>query len=124
MNLPVLGIEVSYQAGQCCLDERVRGFICQSKYSSCLSLLLVIPSLPTPTYLDRHHHVESVHFHTSAGIPVHPALSIVQTSFREVYVLRNTGADIGREEEGGIRDVWMDLIGRVGQNGAGLVESE
>jgi len=40
----------------------------------------------------------------------HPAVASVQTQAREVFLLRDTGQEIGTEEEG-IGPVWMDLLG-------------
>jgi len=68
--------------------------------------------------------VESVHFTTAKGDPLHPALAVVQTPRREYFVLRDNGMQVGCEEEG-VAEVWMDLVGcdRFGQvsktNGGG-----
>ncbi|KAK7469096.1 hypothetical protein VKT23_003587 [Stygiomarasmius scandens] len=61
-------------------------------------------------FLPEIHLVESVHFTTAKGVPLHPALAIVQTPRREYFVLRDNGMQVGCEEEG-VAEVWMDLIG-------------
>lgn len=58
----------------------------------------------------RHHHVESVHFTTSAGKALHPALAVVQTPGREYYILKDNGMQVGCEEDG-VAPVWMSLLG-------------
>lgn len=57
-----------------------------------------------------HHHIESVHFTTSKGEPLHSTIAVVQTPGREYYVLRDNGMQVGCEEEG-IPDVWQQIIG-------------
>ncbi|KAJ4464070.1 hypothetical protein C8R41DRAFT_783168 [Lentinula lateritia] len=61
-------------------------------------------------FLPAHHHVESVHFTTAQGRPLHPALAVVQTPAREYYVLRDNGMQVGCEEDGVAR-VWMTILG-------------
>ncbi|KAF8308879.1 hypothetical protein DL93DRAFT_2086367 [Clavulina sp. PMI_390] len=61
-------------------------------------------------YVPEFHFVESVHFTTGRGQPLHPALAVIQTPFREVFILRDTGSEVGTEEEG-VRFVWMELLG-------------
>jgi hypothetical protein len=60
--------------------------------------------------LDRHHHVESVHFTTTSGVALHPAVASVQTSHREYFALRDNGLQVGCEEEG-VGEVWMSILG-------------
>ncbi|TDL17847.1 hypothetical protein BD410DRAFT_793879 [Rickenella mellea] len=60
-------------------------------------------------FLPAHHHVESVHFTTSSGTPLHPAIAIVQTPGREYFILRDNGMQIGCEEEG-VGEEWMKVI--------------
>ncbi|KAI0081570.1 hypothetical protein K474DRAFT_1768489 [Panus rudis PR-1116 ss-1] len=60
-------------------------------------------------YLPEHHHIESVHFLTAKGQPLHPAIAAVQTPYREYFVLKDNGMEIGSEEEG-IREPWMNLL--------------
>ncbi|KIP04667.1 hypothetical protein PHLGIDRAFT_183223 [Phlebiopsis gigantea 11061_1 CR5-6] len=67
-------------------------------------------SFPVNLYLPATHHVESVHFHTSSGAPLHPALAVIQTPSREYYVLRENGMQVGSEEEG-VAPLWMEVIG-------------
>ena len=59
---------------------------------------------------DRHHHVESVHFTTSSRQLLHYALAVVQTPSREYFVLRDTGMQVGTEEEG-VSALWMEVLG-------------
>jgi hypothetical protein len=61
--------------------------------------------------LSSHHHVESVHFATSKGRQLHPALAIVQTIGREYWILRDNGMQVGCEEDGGVAPVWQQMIG-------------
>ncbi|KIK69602.1 hypothetical protein GYMLUDRAFT_236107 [Collybiopsis luxurians FD-317 M1] len=74
----------------------------------------VLSSKRTPTklnlFLPAHHHVESVHFTTPRGKPLHPALAVIQTPAREYYVLRDNGMQVGCEEEG-VGCIWMRIIG-------------
>ena len=58
----------------------------------------------------RHHHVESVHFTTSGGKALHPALAVVQTPGREYYILKDNGMQVGCEEDG-VAPVWMSVLG-------------
>ncbi|KAF8335445.1 uncharacterized protein EI90DRAFT_3048392 [Cantharellus anzutake] len=67
---------------------------------------ITIPSLFVP----EHHYVESVHLMNSRGIPLHPAIAVVQTPAREYYILRDTGQEIGCEEAGGVYKCWLDVI--------------
>jgi len=60
--------------------------------------------------LHRHHHVESVHFTTTSGVALHPAVASIQTLHREYFVLRDNGLQIGCEEEG-VGEVWMGILG-------------
>ncbi|KAH9480512.1 hypothetical protein JR316_0007112 [Psilocybe cubensis] len=60
-------------------------------------------------FLPAHHHVESVHFTTTYGEPLHPALAVVQTPAREYFILKDNGMQVGCEEEG-IALVWIELI--------------
>ena len=59
---------------------------------------------------NRHHHVESIHFTSSDGRALHPALAAVQTPGREYYILRDNGMQVGCEEEG-VALVWRRLLG-------------
>ncbi|KAI6123432.1 hypothetical protein EDD16DRAFT_650440 [Pisolithus croceorrhizus] len=72
-----------------------------------------VPSRPkAPSlnmYLPSHHYVESVHFTTSRGEDLHPALAVVQTPAREYYVLRDNGMQVGCEEEG-VAGVWAEIL--------------
>ncbi|KAI0084794.1 hypothetical protein BDY19DRAFT_476849 [Irpex rosettiformis] len=61
-------------------------------------------------FLPAHHHIESVHFTTSAGIPIHPALAVIQTPGREYFILKDNGMEIGSEEDG-VAAVWMKVLG-------------
>ncbi|KAF5389222.1 hypothetical protein D9757_003490 [Collybiopsis confluens] len=61
-------------------------------------------------FLPHHHHVESAHFTTPQGKPLHPALAVVHTPARDYYVLRDNGMQVGCEEEG-IGCTWMQIIG-------------
>ncbi|KAJ3769615.1 hypothetical protein FB446DRAFT_672222 [Lentinula raphanica] len=61
-------------------------------------------------FLPSHHHVESVHFTTAQGRPLHPALATVQTPAREYYVLRDNGMQVGCEENG-VANIWMKILG-------------
>ena len=58
----------------------------------------------------RHHYVESLHFTTSKGSPLHHAVAVVQTPHREYYILRGNGMQIGCEEDG-VADVWQVVLG-------------
>ena len=51
-------------------------------------------------FISRHPH----------GLPLHPALAVIQTPMRECYVLRDTGSEVGTEEEG-VRLVWQEVLG-------------
>lgn len=62
------------------------------------------------TLADRHHHVESVHIQTSKGMTLHPEVAVVQTPGRQYYVLRDNGMQIGCDEEGGIADIWQEIL--------------
>ncbi|KAJ3910623.1 hypothetical protein F5879DRAFT_928273 [Lentinula edodes] len=68
------------------------------------------PKVKLNLFLPAHHHVESVHFTTAQGRPLHPALAVVQTPAREYYVLRDNGMQVGCEEDGVAR-VWMTILG-------------
>ena len=57
-----------------------------------------------------HHHVESLHFTTADGSPLHPALAVVQTPGREYYILKDNGMQVGCEEDG-VGSVWMEILG-------------
>ncbi|KAJ7935554.1 hypothetical protein B0H13DRAFT_1948487, partial [Mycena leptocephala] len=59
--------------------------------------------------IQKHHHVESVHF-TTSGRALHNALAIVQTPGRIYYILRDNGMQVGCEEEG-VAEVWMNVLG-------------
>ncbi|KAF8895433.1 hypothetical protein BD779DRAFT_1499503 [Infundibulicybe gibba] len=61
-------------------------------------------------FLPCHHHVESVHFTSSNGVALHPALAVVQTPGREYYILRDNGMQVGCEEDG-VAAVWMRVLG-------------
>ncbi|KAG1790272.1 uncharacterized protein HD556DRAFT_1242532 [Suillus plorans] len=61
-------------------------------------------------YLPAHHHVESVHFTTPKGVPLHPALAVIQTPAREYVVLKDNGMQVGCEEDG-VANVWMHVLG-------------
>ena len=58
----------------------------------------------------RHHHVESVHFATSTGHPLHPALAVIQTPGREYFILKDNGMEVGCEEDG-VAAIWKELLG-------------
>ena len=58
----------------------------------------------------RHHHVESIHFTTADGRPLHSALAVVQTTSREYYILRDNGMQVGTQEDG-VSDIWMEILG-------------
>jgi len=68
---------------------------------------------------ESHHHVESVHFSSSDGRILHPAIAVVQTPGREYFILRDNGMQIGCEEEG-IPPVWMNLL-QCNANGCAIV---
>lgn len=53
--------------------------------------------------------MESVHFSTSAGKPLHRALAVVQTLAREYFVLKDNGMEVGNEEEG-VAAIWMEVL--------------
>lgn len=53
----------------------------------------------------RHHHVEGVYIPTT----FHPSIASVQTTHREYYVLRETGQQIGTEEEG-VSEIWQEIL--------------
>ncbi|KAF5369567.1 hypothetical protein D9758_002578 [Tetrapyrgos nigripes] len=61
-------------------------------------------------FLPEHHLVESVHFTSRNGAPLHPALAIIQTPRREYFVLKDNGMQVGCEEDG-VAEVWMDMVG-------------
>jgi len=62
-------------------------------------------------FLPACHHVESVHFTTAQDRrQLHPALAVVHTPSRGYFVLRDTGMQVGIEEEG-VSAVWMEIIG-------------
>ncbi|KAI0055313.1 hypothetical protein BV25DRAFT_1767857, partial [Artomyces pyxidatus] len=61
-------------------------------------------------YLPGHHHVESVHFTAAGGMPLHPALAVVQTLSRSYYILRDNGMQVGCEEDG-VGELWMKILG-------------
>ncbi|KAF8964182.1 hypothetical protein BDZ97DRAFT_914993 [Flammula alnicola] len=61
-------------------------------------------------FMPPHHHVESIHFTSSDGKDLHPAVAVVQTPGREYYILKDNGMQVGCEEDG-IAPVWMELIG-------------
>ncbi|KAG2151420.1 hypothetical protein DEU56DRAFT_880080 [Suillus clintonianus] len=73
-------------------------------------------------YLPAHHHVESVHFTTSKGVPLHPALAVMQTPAREYIVLKDNGMQVGCEEDG-VANVWMNVLG-CDKNGIAVVRSK
>jgi len=54
-------------------------------------------------------YVGSLHFADVKGRPFHPAVASVQTQSREVFILRDTGQEIGTEEAG-VQPVWMELL--------------
>lgn len=60
-------------------------------------------------YLPAHHHVESVHFTTPKGVPLHPALAVIQTPAREYIILKDNGMQVGCEEDG-VANVWMHVL--------------
>ena len=60
--------------------------------------------------LHRHHHVESLHFTTANGKPLHSALAIVQTTSREYYILRDNGMQVGTQEDS-VSGIWMEILG-------------
>ncbi|KAI0662275.1 hypothetical protein C8Q70DRAFT_910108 [Cubamyces menziesii] len=60
-------------------------------------------------YLPEHHHVESVHFATPRGEPLHPALATVQTPHREYFILRDNGMQVGCDEEG-VAAIWQEVL--------------
>ncbi|TRM63985.1 hypothetical protein BD626DRAFT_536682 [Schizophyllum amplum] len=68
-------------------------------------------------FLPGHHHVESLHFTTSKGTPLHPDVAVVQTPGREYYILRDNGMQIGCEEDVGSASEFTHLT-RVYQNQA------
>ncbi|KZT64625.1 hypothetical protein DAEQUDRAFT_601748 [Daedalea quercina L-15889] len=61
-------------------------------------------------YLPEHHHVESVHFTTARGQPLHAGLAVVQTPHRAYFILRDNGMQVGCEEDG-VSEVWQEVIG-------------
>ncbi|KAG1836361.1 hypothetical protein DFJ58DRAFT_865181, partial [Suillus subalutaceus] len=73
-------------------------------------------------YLPAHHHVESVHFITPKGVPLHPALAVMQTPAREYIVLKDNGMQVGCEEDG-VANVWMHVLG-CDKNGIAVVRSK
>ena len=68
------------------------------------------PTLRASTVHFSHHHVESVHFATSVGLPYHPALATVQTPGREYFILKDNGMEVGCEEDG-VAPLWMEILG-------------
>ncbi|KAJ7644028.1 hypothetical protein FB45DRAFT_896715 [Roridomyces roridus] len=62
-------------------------------------------------FLPKHHHVEGVYFTASNKAPLHSALAVLQTPDREYYILRDNGMQVGCEEDGGVAEVWMGMIG-------------
>ncbi|KAG8885885.1 hypothetical protein FRB97_009047 [Tulasnella sp. 331] len=60
-------------------------------------------------YVASCNYVESVHFKDQRQSAFHLSVASIQTQAREVFLLRETGQEIGMEEEG-IRPVWMDLL--------------
>ena len=54
--------------------------------------------------------MESVHTESRKKRPLHPAVAGVQTPGREYIILRETGQQIGCEEEG-VAEIWMEIIG-------------
>lgn len=73
-------------------------------------------------YLPAHHHVESVHFTTPKGVPLHPALAVMQTPAREYIILKDNGMQVGCEEDG-VANVWMHVLG-CDKNGIAVVRSK
>ncbi|TFY75872.1 hypothetical protein EWM64_g8140 [Hericium alpestre] len=61
-------------------------------------------------FLPAHHHVESIHFSTADGRPLHSAVAVVQTLGREYFILKDNGMQIGCEEDG-VSDVWRGILG-------------
>ena len=53
--------------------------------------------------------MESVHFTTSKGIQLHPAVATVQTPTREYFILKDNGMQVGCEEDG-IPEVWQGIL--------------
>ncbi|KAF9468607.1 hypothetical protein BDZ94DRAFT_1245823 [Collybia nuda] len=70
----------------------------------------ITQSMRVQLFLPAHHHVESLHFTTCKGEPLHPALAAVQTPAREYYIFRDNGMQVGCEEDGVAR-VWMQILG-------------
>ena len=70
----------------------------------------IFPNIADAHYSIRVHHIESVHFTSSNGEALHPAIAVVQTPWREYYILKDNGMQIGCEEDG-IPIVWMQLLG-------------
>ncbi|TCD69032.1 hypothetical protein EIP91_009095 [Steccherinum ochraceum] len=60
-------------------------------------------------YLPTHHHIESVHFRTPSGEPLHSAVASIQTPHREYFVLKDNGMEIGNEEIG-VYEAWMEVL--------------
>ncbi|KAF8335438.1 uncharacterized protein EI90DRAFT_3287941 [Cantharellus anzutake] len=56
------------------------------------------------------HTFESIHLMNTHGIPLHPAIAVVQTPARQYYILRDTGQEIGCEEAGGVYWCWLDVV--------------
>ncbi|KAG1818454.1 uncharacterized protein BJ212DRAFT_1345612 [Suillus subaureus] len=73
-------------------------------------------------YLPAHHHVESVHFTAPKGVPLHPALAVIQTPAREYIILKDNGMQVGCEEDG-VANVWMHVLG-CDKNGIVVVRSK
>ncbi|KAI0311545.1 hypothetical protein OF83DRAFT_1251478 [Amylostereum chailletii] len=72
-------------------------------------------------FLPAHHHVESVHYTTSNGILLHPALAVVQTPTREYFAMRDNGMQVGCEEDG-VVEMWQGIL-RCDARGVGTEES-
>ncbi|KAG8791188.1 hypothetical protein FRC17_008788, partial [Serendipita sp. 399] len=60
-------------------------------------------------FLSEHHHVESIHFASTSGKLFHIAIASVQTTHREYFILRDTGLQIGSEEEG-VCAQWQEIL--------------
>ncbi|KAH9911500.1 uncharacterized protein B0H18DRAFT_892711 [Fomitopsis serialis] len=70
---------------------------------------MYLPELIAPCF-PRHHHIESIHFTSTGGKPLHPALAVVQTPHRAYFILRDNGMQVGCEEEG-VASVWQEVVG-------------
>lgn len=75
----------------------------------CNSTRLWVNSFTDNRFIQRHHHVESIHFTTRYDHALHPALAVVQTPGREYFILKDNGMQVGCEEEG-VGLVWMGLL--------------